>query len=253
MPLVERARVSSARQLCLFSPTRRAAPPASTAAPLLSNAARRPARVAFAAPTLTAHAPAGRTPRPLAQYDPTHKLETPCNVELVNSTRYQIRAYGVVPGQSFVTASVQAGNWSSATQQGFYKNFAYIEGANNHQTKIPMTAPVVTRTQDEANWLVSFFTPQSIYPTIAEAPVPTDPNVNLELLPLSIFAVVEFGGEANEFDYKLASGLLKDALAADGIALAPRTDAWAEAWMGYDAPDDLFHRHNEAWVKIVLS
>lgn len=189
---------------------------------------------------------------PCSQYDPTGKLETPCNIELQNTTRYQIRVYGLA-GQSFVTASVQAGNWSSATRAGFFKNFAYISGANNHQTKIPMTAPVVTRTKDEANWLVSFFTPQSIYPSIAEAPVPTDANVNLEALPLSTFAVVEFGGEADEFDYKLASGLLKDALIADKVTLAPSSDLWAEAWMGYDAPDDLFHRHNEAWIKIILS
>jgi len=170
----------------------------------------------------------------------------------VNSTRYQIRVYGTPSGQSFSTASVQAGNWSAATRAGFFFNFAYIEGENNHNQKIPMTAPVVTRTQDEKNWLVSFFTPQSIYPSIAEAPVPTNANVNLEAMPLSTFAVVEFGGEADEFDYKVAQGLLKDALIQDGITLAPRTDAWAEAWCGYDAPNDVFNRHNEAWVKIVL-
>lgn len=186
------------------------------------------------------------------QYDPTGKLETPCNVELVNSTRYQIRVYGTPSGQSFSTASVVAGNWSAATNAGFFLNFAYIQGENNHGQKIPMTAPVVTRTHDEKNWLVSFFTPQSIYATEAEAPVPSNANVNLEALPLSTFAVVEFGGEADEFDYKLASRLLKEALVEDGMTLAPATDAWAEAWCGYDAPNDIFHRHNEAWVKIVI-
>ena len=116
---------------------------------------------------------------------------------------------------------MQAGNWSAATRAGFYLNFAYIEGSNNHQTKIPMTAPVVTRTQDEKSWLVSFFTPQSIYASIAEAPVPSDPSVNLEAMPLSTFAVVEFGGEADEFEYKIASNLLKDALIQDKVTLAP--------------------------------
>ena len=106
---------------------------------------------------------------PLAptQTDPTKKLETPCNVELVNTTRYQLRAYGLPAGQSFSTASVQASSWGAATQKGFGSNFAYISGANKQGVKIPMTAPVVTRNPggDEANWLVSFFTPQSIYPT----------------------------------------------------------------------------------------
>jgi SOUL heme-binding protein len=157
-------------------------------------------------------------------------------------------------GQSWSTANVVANNWTSATRSGFYLNFAYIEGNNNHATKIPMTAPVATRNPggDEKNWLVSFFTPASIYSSIAEVPVPTDANVNIEAFPLSTFAVVEFGGEADEFDYKVASNLLKDALKQDGVTLAPISDPWAEVWCGYDAPDDIFNRHNEAWVKIVL-
>ena len=235
-----------------------------------------------AAQAVSAQAPAP----PCSQYDPTHALETPCNIELVNSTRYQIRVYGTPSGQSFSTARVSAPSWSRATQVGFQLNFAYIEGANKASKKIPMTAPVVTRNPsgDEANWLVSFFTPQSIYPTGADvsvsrrtrargrrhhlspliftlptphlrekAPVPTNGNMTIEDIPLSTFAVVEFGGEANEADYKLASTLLKDALVADGRMLAPSEDEWAEAWCGYDAPNDLFNRHNEAWVKILLA
>jgi hypothetical protein len=222
---------------------------------------------------------------PCSQYDPTKALETPCNVEressfrrerrknmrhtahpphlhslrqilsVLNSTRYQIRVYGVPSGQSFSTASVTADSYSRATSSGFRLNFAYIEGENAIKKKIPMTAPVVTRNPsgDEENWLVSFFTPQSLYPTAASAPVPSSPNVTIEAMPLSTFAVVEFGGEANEADYKLASSLLKDALVADGMTLAPKEDVWAEAWCGYDAPNDLFNRHNEAWVKIVLA
>jgi len=149
---------------------------------------------------------------------------------------------------------VQAGSWGEATQKGFRANFAYIEGANTANKKIPMTAPVVTRNPggDEANWLVSFFTPQSIYPTGASAPVPTEAGMSIEPMPLSTFAVVEFGGEAVEATYKVATSLLKAALQADNITLAEPSDPWAEAWCGYDAPNDLFNRHNEAWVKVIL-
>jgi hypothetical protein len=171
----------------------------------------------------------------------------------VNATRYQIRVYGVPAGQSFSTARVVAADWSGATQKGFQLNFAYIEGENAASKKIPMTAPVVTRNPaGDENWLVSFFTPQSLYPTGASAPVPTSKNVSIEALPLSTFAVAEFGGEATGPDYEVASALLKAALVEDGIALAPAEDPWAEAWCGYDAPNDLFHRHNEAWVKIMI-
>lgn len=117
---------------------------------------------------MTAHAVSAQAPTPpCSQYDPTKALETPCNLELVNSTRYQIRVYGTPAGQSFSTARVSAHDYSGATQKGFQLNFAYIEGENVARKRIPMTAPVVTRNPsgDQANWLVSFFTPQSLYPT----------------------------------------------------------------------------------------
>ncbi len=156
-------------------------------------------------------------------------------------------------GQSFSTASVQAASWGIATQKGFGANFAYITGANKQGVKIPMTAPVVTRNPGGGdNWLVSFFTPQSIYPTGADAPTPTDANVAIEPLPLSNFAVVEFGGEATEATYKLAASLLVEALKQDNVTLADASDPWATAWCGYDAPNDLFHRHNEVWQKVIL-
>ena len=60
--------------------------------------------------------------------------------------------------------------------------------------------------------------------------------MSIEPMPLSTFAVVEFGGEAVEADYKVATSLLKAALQADNITLAEPSDPWAEAWCGYDAP-----------------
>ena len=118
---------------------------------------------------------------------------------------------------------------------------------------LPSQAPVATRTQDGQTWQVSFFTPTSLYPAGVPVPVPTNPSVRIEPFPLSTFAVAEFPGEATEFDYKLANSLLKAALVEDGVTLAPADDVWSEAWLGYDAPDDLFNRHNEAWVKIILA
>ena len=83
---------------------------------------------------------------------------------------------------------------------------------------------------------VSFFTPTSLYPAGVPVPVPTNPAVRIEPMALSTFAVVEFGGEATEADYKLANRLLKLALVEDGVTLAPADDPWAEVWAGYDAP-----------------
>jgi hypothetical protein len=116
-----------------------------------------------------------------------------------------------------------------------------------------MTAPVATRNPGGTDWLVSFFTPQSLYPSGADAPVPSSPNVTIEAMPLATFACVEFPGEATEIDYKIRAAQLKAAIIADGLALAPAGDAWSEAWMGFDAPNDIFNRHNEVWMKVVLA
>ena len=63
---------------------------------------------------------------PCSQYDPSHKLETPCNVEIKNSTRYQLRLYGVPVGQSFSTAAVTATSYADATRKGFQANFVSV-------------------------------------------------------------------------------------------------------------------------------
>ncbi len=210
-----------------------------------------------------------------SQYDPTHKLETPCNVELKNTTRYQVRAYGIGAGQqSFSTAKVTAADWASATNQGFGANFAYITGANTQKKKIPMTAPVLTRNVGSSGneWLVSFFTPQSIYPDTSTTPQPTAANMYIDVLPLTTFAVLEFPGEANGVSYALQKDKLVAALQADNIRTrgttrrmrVPPRAACSRACappshphpLGTPAPrtraQDLFNRHNEVWIQILI-
>lgn len=42
---------------------------------------------------------------------------------VANTTKYQLRVYGVPSGQSFSTARVQADSWRAATGAGFQLNF----------------------------------------------------------------------------------------------------------------------------------
>ncbi len=117
-----------------------------------------------------------------------------------------------------------------------------------------MTAPVLTRNLggSGSDWLVSFFTPQSIYPDLTTTPQPTAANMVLDPLPLTTFAVLEFPGEATGISYEERLSKLVSALKSDNVTMAPLTDEWAVAFAGYDAPNDLFNRHNEVWVKILL-
>ncbi len=116
-----------------------------------------------------------------------------------------------------------------------------------------MTAPVATRNIGGGkNWMVSFFTPQSIYPDMTTTPVPTNPNMFLDPLPLTTFAVLEFPGEANGISYAAQKDKLVGLLMKDNVTLAPASDEWSVAYCGFDAPDDLFNRHNEVWVKVLV-
>jgi hypothetical protein len=117
----------------------------------------------------------------------------------------------------------------------------------------PLDTPVLTRDLGGNNWLVSFFTPQSIYPDLSTTPLPTASNMYLDPLPLSTFAVLEFPGEATGISYTIQRDKLVGMLQADNITMAPATDDFAIAYAGYDAPNDLFNRHNEVWVKIILA
>ena len=115
-----------------------------------------------------------------------------------------------------------------------------------------MTAPVLTRNPSGDSWLVSFFTPQSIYPDLSTTPQPTAANMYLDALPLTTFAVAEFPGEANGLSYAAQKEKLLAKLLADNVTVASASDEWAVAYAGYDAPDVLIGRHNEVWIKIVL-
>lgn len=206
------------------------------------------ARLLFSA-SVAALASAQIPKPPCSQYDPTKKLESPCNIVISNSSLgYVIRAYGVGTPQSWSTAEVTGTTLAEVDQEGFGLNFAYISGANVAKTKIPMTAPVLTRQKDTDTWQVSFFTPASLYPSVASVPVPTDANVTITPFPLSTFAVVEFPGEAVQADFEIAAALLRDALTKDGVVTI--NDEWAEAWASYDAPFDFFNRHNEVWLHV---
>jgi hypothetical protein len=192
------------------------------------------------------------SPTPTPPPPSPFQLESPCQITVVNASGYQIRLYGVGSQQAYSNAHIQATSFDAAQGAGFEANFNFISGANSASVKIPMTAPVLIRTNDTYNWDVGFFVPASLYPTLDSIPQPT--NTNMDIVPLpafTTFAVIEFGGFASEDDYLGASANLRSFLARDNITVVE--DSWMEAWAGYDAPDVLFNRHNEVWIHVAVA
>ncbi len=167
----------------------------------------------------------------------------------------EIRAYA-----PYVVAEVVVqGTADEASSQGFSLLAGYIFGKNRGERKMAMTAPVtqtaepvkidmtapVTQSAAEGGgYRVQFVLPQSV--TLATAPEPIDPQVQLREVPASRMAVIRYSGfwtQANQ-DEHLAR--LEAALRAEGQAWTgePMLSRYNPPWTPW------FMRRNEIWLRL---
>lgn len=161
---------------------------------------------------------------------------------VVTSTKdYEERMY---EASNWVTTSMVGIDYKDAQSKMFMKLFNYISGNNAKGEKIAMTAPVIERIIPgegpacEDNFTMSFF----ISPKVAAAPAPKDSTVYLSTLPKLTAYVRSFGGFADETSYVQNAKELGEAL--------PATSKYHKEFFytgGYDAPFQIFNRHNEVW------
>lgn len=109
--------------------------------------------------------------------------------------------------------------------------------------KLEMTAPV-TQTADAGGFLVQFVLPQAV--TLASAPEPLDPRVQLREVPGNRVAVIRYSGFWSQSNYDEHLARLQSALQAAQVA-----------WTGeptlsrYDPPfTPWFMRRNEIWLQL---
>ena len=163
----------------------------------------------------------------------------------------QMVAYAVA--ETKVRASFkEAGNIA------FWKLFRYIQGQNQGQKVIPMTAPVgmqspgasekmamtapVSQVLSEKGYIVSFTLP-AIY-TAETAPKPNDPAVTLRQIPARKIAVITYSGGWSESRYEGKKTVLLHWMVAQGLK------AKGEPVLArYKSPYTLwFLRHNEVQI-----
>ena len=159
----------------------------------------------------------------------------------------------------YVVAQVLvSGPADKAGGQAFPILAAYIFGKNKGATKFDMTAPVtqaaapvklemtapVTQAAATGGYLVQFVLPKGV--TLASAPEPIDPQVQLREVPGSRLAVIRYSGLWSQSNYDEHLGKLQAALRAAQVA-----------WTGeptlsrYDAPfTPWFMRRNEIWLTV---
>jgi hypothetical protein len=135
-----------------------------------------------------------------------------------------------------------------ADNDSFGLLFQYIGGENDKGSKVPMTAPVVSRTGEPTDpgseGHLSFVLPPEM--RMHDAPRPKDARVMLELKKGGLFAVMRFRGRAGEDDVQRMIHDLLMELREANFKVEGRPFL-----MRYNSPfTPGFMRHNEVAVRV---
>ena len=133
--------------------------------------------------------------------------------------------------------------------EAFYRLFNYIDGSNDVETKIAMTAPVTMRILPgegpncESNFTMSFYIPSDMQ---VVTPHPTDPLVYVE--ERSEFTVVarRFGGFPTDLTWSSEAAMLYGLAAEEGLVVRD-VPLWTASYTDISVITD---RRNEVWLEI---
>merc|ERR1712054_403013 len=171
------------------------------------------------------------------------------NVTYSNATmNLEIRVYE--PVKWVRTNITGVANYSDASEDGFYKLFKYISGANANNTHVPMAAPVLTEIipapdSDIPVFQVSFFVPFEFQD---DPPAPSDSSVFVVEDPKTTRAVYQFGGFATKWsEITEPMKALHEILADYGQYNYNSNLSYVAQ---YDSPYHIFNRHNEIWINV---
>ncbi|ALE92342.1 heme-binding protein [Arthrobacter alpinus] len=170
---------------------------------------------------------------------------------------FEVRRYS----EHLLAEVLVEGAFEDAGNLAFRYLFAYINGENQANQKVPMTAPVVQDAAPEKismtapvlqqavegqgddcgtpKFRIAFVLPEGF--TIESAPWPTNPRVHLRTVPESLAAVIRFNGRWSNVRYQQHLQSLRTALREAGLASigAPR-------FARFDPPfKPWWLRHNE--------
>ena len=184
----------------------------------------------------------------------SHAIQEPDFVVTKKFDNIELRQYApyVVAEVVLNATADEAGN------QAFPILAGYIFGKNKGEKKLAMTAPVtqtaapvrldmtapVTQAAVAGGMLVQFVLPKGV--TLATAPEPIDPRVNLRLVPAATWAVIRYSGTWSQSNYQEHLDQLKTALETAGVATRGEP-----VLARYNPPfTPWFMRRNEIWLAL---
>ena len=188
---------------------------------------------------------------------PSQAIEGPSYDVVQQLEGVEVRQYA-----AYVVAQVLvSGPADKAGSEAFPILAGYIFGKNKGARKFDMTAPVtqaaapvkfemtapVTQAAAAGGYVVQFVLPKGV--TLASAPEPIDPRVQLREVPSSRIAVIRYSGFWSQSNYDEHLGKLEAALRAAQVALTGEPTL-----SRYDPPfTPWFMRRNEIWLTVQSS
>lgn len=189
----------------------------------------------------------------ILSYDivPCKRIECP-NYDVIEAGNgYEIRRYNSSVWIS--NSPIQDISLVEATRTGFRRLFDYIQGKNNYQQKIEMTAPVLSEVLPsdgpfcESSFVVSFYVPK-----VNQANPPPAKGLHVQRWKSVYAAVRQFGGFVKDTDVGAEAAALKDSIAgtkwSSAIEQSHRAGhASVYSVAQYNAPFEYDNRVNEIW------
>ena len=177
----------------------------------------------------------------ISQYK-TNKMvkntETPKYELIEKYDQFEVRKY---PKMILATTVMGQGKYSRKSGDGFRTVASYIFGGNDQNKQISMTAPVMASMEDTMR--MSFIMPSKY--VLDELPFPNNENVEIQIRPERLMAIISFGGFANDYDIKFYTKKLKEQLVKEGFLANGKV-----YFQGYDPPFQLFNRTNEVAIEL---
>ena len=184
----------------------------------------------------------------------SHAIEEPDHEIIRKFDNVELRRYA-----PYVVAEVELdASAEDAGNQAFPILAGYIFGKNKGEKKFAMTAPVmqtaapmrmdmtapVSQAAVAGGMRVQFVLPKGV--TLATAPEPIDPRVQLRVVPTGTWAVIRYSGTWSQSNYLEHLDKLKAALQAAGV-----TTQGEPLLARYNAPfTPWFMRRNEIWLAL---
>ncbi|MBZ3871191.1 Heme-binding protein 2 [Sciurus carolinensis] len=157
---------------------------------------------------------------------------------------YEIRHYGPA---KWVSTCVESMDWDSAIQTGFTKLNSYIQGKNEKEMKIKMTAPVTSFVEpgsgpfSESTITISLYLPSEQQ---SDPPQPSESDVFIEdRAEMTVFVRSFEGfssGQKNQEQLLTLASILRE----EGKVFDEKVFYTA----GYNSPFQLLNRNNEVWL-----